>query len=1669
MKLQKKWLWIAAVSFCFAFCSCQTPQEDAGTTPIPTESVAPESTPYIAPTEAVAPDAKPSEEPTSVPEFSPTPAIPQSFDDSISDARVVVDGIVYTCDIYVADGMWYVSAEDVERVFDVALNEKYLDLDSFARENDISYEQDTVLNAAYFSTWEPYQKMENSFDFERAFTLCLVPEEYKVRASEQITSTEFRGLLVDLITKLAPEKLSRFDENVTMHETAMSREQGFVMAFYAAECIGANNFNNDFDNTRADGGDFWDCDWNDYTSLYPHVFEGPYYCGWEGTPESEWTDWGDLNTAAHLWSFWHSSPVSGNLMFTFDEEAGSMHKKDALTVQEAVSVVTRLYDSAGAKMVSILDVTVTEGFSQNLTAELRKKLEEAPEITAENHPIWTGLILGYAFYHQMYDNTEELRMCANFGFNSARLLLDYEPLFNSDITEVNLTNLQTLDRMVETAIQYNLHLNLCFTTLPGRTTYRNPEDFTSVGSFDLFVNEEKQKQVNRLWATLAERYAEVPNAYLSMTPFWEATNYNLSSGLPAPEYTMEDIGNYLVEVVGAIREQDEERLVIYEPTSINGYNDITEQCSLVKPYVKDVENIMISYNFCENPYTYANMTDVEGENIDDNNRSVFWPEYPTQFYSIGWNVDEDHPITFTGFLPAGTVVDIYLEESWDTTLNLSADGEIIYSEYIEKTQYETSNHISIYYQYATSEKKISVTLEEKADELVLFCTGSGVEISGMDVYLPEEYAVERWYKATAYDVYKGFEEEEGLNKKLTSRIMISPNEYNYLTNIEILEDVSFKTGKIWAESSETTVKQWGESISGFDGNCVVRYEAGGEIWENMVEYYQDLLDMCVDKEFSWWSNDWYTMTAGVKHMGGAPSIEYTNYPQFNIELLKLLQEHQNSDRLPRGNGEPELTATPTPTETPKPTEVPVATPVPTSTPVPTATVTPVPTSTPTPMSSADRRAWIKTLQYEESWIEELLLAEEIGLPVEKLEQKTVSGAELAEILDAFIAYAAPDKVAEWKKAYPKYRNSNDALKRFDAMTLTYLAARTIGGRYAIAAEDWYEAASSTNHSWDEGYLTMELYGEEAHQQIYCIDDYGDNYHHLDGGAFYYNFGRKSTYSGEYPYAYDASSNSIRVNDKATYAEAVLAVARIILTRTEYDLIHEILADSTFIKQEDTKAVQPYLDAAAKRKEEILNSKTEIVKSDTFIRGETYTGTAYYFSADGDDNNDGLSPETPKKDIGVLSVWQYDGTLQPGDAVFFERGKIYRVVNQAIVPGAYVTYSAYGKGDKPVFTMAAENAAYPECWELYYEDATGKKIWKYNRNLQDTGGIIFNEGEAYAARVWEWPTKNGWLALDFTEGELPINGVYPDGVTNAFITSAGECRSVEDVLTENMTFVSRVNLEGLNYPGQFCWKWDGEQNSGGEVGPVYLRCDAGNPGEIYYDIEVVGATEGKSILCVFDTWGVDGYVIDNLSFKYVLCPIWGNNNNTDPVIQNCTFEWQVCRMHTITSEEPTEGYSIIGDNIYCATKNAIIRNNYAYQCSNLCTFENTEAGVPMGNYVVEGNLAENCGEGIRVIGVQENSFDKMILRDNMIIGMGDTYSINCFERFYAITICTDPVKFAKEVIIEDNVCIGSKYGLLSMNESLDAEFKNNVFIQKGNGALMYLYDKFRWIWMKNAFK
>ena len=102
-----------------------------------------------------------------------------------------------------------------------------------------------------------------------------------------------------------------------------------------------------------------------------------------------------------------------------------------------------------------------------------------------------------------------------------------------------------------------------------------------------------------------------------------------------------------------------------------------------------------------------------------------------------------------------------------------------------------------------------------------------------------------------------------------------------------------------------------------------------------------------------------------------------------------------------------------------------------------------------------------------------------------------------------------------------------------------------------------------------------------------------------------------------------------------------------------------VANEKLLKEIDEKA------EALKRK--ILNAKDEI----------RIAGKAYYVSNNGNDENDGKSPETPWASLTKVNSF----ALQSGDGVFFERGGLWRGWINA---KEGVTYAAYGKGDKPIF-------------------------------------------------------------------------------------------------------------------------------------------------------------------------------------------------------------------------------------------------------------------------------------------------------------------------------------------------------------------------------------------------
>lgn len=318
---------------------------------------------------------------------------------------------------------------------------------------------------------------------------------------------------------------------------------------------------------------------------------------------------------------------------------------------------------------------------------------------------------------------------------------------------------------------------------------------------------------------------------------------------------------------------------------------------------------------------------------------------------------------------------------------------------------------------------------------------------------------------------------------------------------------------------------------------------------------------------------------------------------------------------------------------------------------------------------------ISSLDLPDLWKQELLYALELGMPMENVQQTTISGAEMAELLDWFVQYAAPNVSDEWSKQVSELRNSNDVLRRIDAMAALFLSAEMIGGDYYDHNANIWHFVQAINHNWnlEETWLTSSLFGEAAN-----VVHYGGSFGNcgLDAAGFYYNAARPSNFSSECPFAFDTKSNSFQLSVPLTYADGILAIVRLISSANLDLFIHEL-----------TDVDLQYLSMADQRREEIYETVTDF---DSVI-----TGTSYYISNDGNDANDGLSPET----AWATPYRAMTADLEYGDAVLFERGDTWYISvkynlgdtsrNHGYIDG--VTVGAYGKGEKPVLRGDIERA------------------------------------------------------------------------------------------------------------------------------------------------------------------------------------------------------------------------------------------------------------------------------------------------------------------------------------------------------------------------------------------
>lgn len=113
-----------------------------------------------------------------------------------------------------------------------------------------------------------------------------------------------------------------------------------------------------------------------------------------------------------------------------------------------------------------------------------------------------------------------------------------------------------------------------------------------------------------------------------------------------------------------------------------------------------------------------------------------------------------------------------------------------------------------------------------------------------------------------------------------------------------------------------------------------------------------------------------------------------------------------------------------------------------------------------------------------------------------------------------------------------------------------------------------------------------------------------------------------------------------------------------------------------------------------------------------------TGTKYYISPNGDDNNSGLSEKDAFASIDALEMID----LQKGDAILLERGYVYRF-GRTIAVKSGITYGSYGTGNKPAVYGSPINGI-----NCNWTPTKKKNVWQTDFSYERACGMFLNYGE-----------------------------------------------------------------------------------------------------------------------------------------------------------------------------------------------------------------------------------------------------------------------------------------------------------------------------------------------------
>lgn len=466
---------------------------------------------------------------------------------------------------------------------------------------------------------------------------------------------------------------------------------------------------------------------------------------------------------------------------------------------------------------------------------------------------------------------------------------------------------------------------------------------------------------------------------------------------------------------------------------------------------------------------------------------------------------------------------------------------------------------------------------------------------------------------------------------------------------------------------------------------------------------------------------------------------------------------------------------------------------------------------------------------------------------------------------------------------------------------------------------------------------------------------------------------------------------------------------------------EVGSEKAFSIPADAKNYKVYIDAlyeaCATLTPAAIASGAETVgnamRRDIILYPDTVkaSGKTYYISNNGDDQNDGLSPETAWATAEKLN--EMTETLRPGDAVLFERGGIWRKPLQAslteepiFIAAEGVSYGAYGVGPKPKFFGSTRNYADPELWV----ETERPNIYKCTVKFKNAGIIALDHSENY--------------------------GRYD----------------------ETVAFKEIIGLKGFN--GLDDLRIDCSYYHQCEEQDVYFYSEKGNPGERFKSIEIGGR---QAIIRIDHAARIENFDVRYDGYGFAISRFSPYNTMN---IHGCIF----CYIGGVLGSPITGRTTICGNAIelYGACDGFYVEDCWMYQiCDTGITHQNWRK---VDEYIQKnirfvGNVVEYCHWAIEYNNAPTtdgalHSIENCYHGYNFLAHGGEGFGSVHFQRKErGVLYNSFGSGYSENVVCEKNILYKSAGSLYRMrfDEDRKIEYNCNINIQTLGKRLGFLYD------------